>query len=122
MENNFRLDYYDSMYTVHVQFSHYQHDGGLAVMLTCDVEEGHFDEKYCREELFAIISVCLVDDPILEPDTFWVDTNNCPWAVDFLIDNGIAKLTGHIGYSGYCEYPQVQLTPEWRNVVYEIEN
>lgn len=37
--------------------------------------------------------------------TAFIDTNNNPWAEDFLMENGIAKPTGATGHSGYCTYP-----------------
>jgi len=37
--------------------------------------------------------------------TAFVDTNNCPGAVEFLIENGLAKDAGFMGKSGFCTYP-----------------
>lgn len=38
----------------------------------------------------------------------YVDTNNCPWVIDFLECNGFGKRTGIIMQSGYWEYPLVE--------------
>lgn len=38
-------------------------------------------------------------------DKAFVDTNNCPWAIDFIEENGIGTPVGHIGHSGFCTYP-----------------
>lgn len=38
----------------------------------------------------------------------YVDTNNCPWVIDFLESNGIGKRTGITMRSGCCEYPLVE--------------
>lgn len=35
----------------------------------------------------------------------YIDTNNCPWAEEFLKENGIAEFTGRTRRSGYCVYP-----------------
>ena len=40
-------------------------------------------------------------------DKTWgaVDTNNCPWAIKFIEDNGLGEDTGLIEMSGFCVYP-----------------
>ena len=57
----------------------------------------------------ARITVCLGSSSTkglnLANDSNFVDTNNCPWVVDFLESNGFGKRTGIFGESGYCEYP-----------------
>lgn len=37
----------------------------------------------------------------------FIDTNNCPWAPQWLVDNSIAKPDDRdiYGMSGYCTYP-----------------
>jgi hypothetical protein len=40
------------------------------------------------------------------PDGFaYVDTNNCPFAEEFIKENGLGEFTGQRSRSGYCEYP-----------------
>ena len=41
-----------------------------------------------------------------------LDTNNCPWAVDFIKKYGLGEETGRTVRSGYCEYPVVKLNVE----------
>lgn len=41
----------------------------------------------------------------ISDDTAFIDTNNNPWAEEFLVENGIAKPTGLTARSGYCIYP-----------------
>lgn len=38
----------------------------------------------------------------------FVDTNNCPWALDFIESNGLGVSTGIIGFSGFFKYPLVR--------------
>lgn len=70
------------------------------------------------------LTVCL-DDPMEGPyatitvnlgrlnDGFaYVDTNNCPWAVKFLEENGLAEFTGKTCRSGFCEYPLYKFNME----------
>lgn len=35
----------------------------------------------------------------------YVDTNNCPWAEEFIKEYGLGKATGLYESSGWCTYP-----------------
>ena len=48
----------------------------------------------------------------LEENEAYVDTNNCPWVVDFLEAKGLAKSTGRTRRSGYCIYPSMKFDRE----------
>ena len=61
---------------------------------------------------FCTLSVNLVDEPITNDKCFFVDTNNCPFAESFLIENKIAIPTGNFGFSGFCVYPEFELIDE----------
>jgi len=78
--------------------SHYCADNSLAVYLVSE-----------SEGPFATLTVCL-DDKNLEDLTNYIDTNNCPWAMDFIEKNGLGKRTGKEKVSGYCIYPQVKFS------------
>ena len=54
-------------------------------------------------EPYADITVNLADQ--LPKYCGYIDTNNIPNAEIFLKRYGIARFTGHYGYSGYCRYP-----------------
>ena len=63
-------------------------------------------QSYTTEgEPFATLTVNLVS----KHQTFtraFIDTNNCPWAEQFLVSNDIAHPVGNItATSGYCSYP-----------------
>ena len=55
----------------------------------------------------AIITVNLGD--LLERNMAYIDTNNCPWAENFLVDNDFGLPTGEYKVSGFCIYPLYQL-------------
>lgn len=55
----------------------------------------------------ATITVCLCDRSLGEGEAY-VDTNNCPWAVDFIEQEGLGKRTSRMRRSGYCTYPVVK--------------
>ena len=59
---------------------------------------------------FARLTVNLGDK--LKDGFAYVDTNNCPWAEDFIVENGLGKDTGVIGRSGYCMYPLYEFNME----------
>ena len=42
----------------------------------------------------------------------YIDTNNCPWAENFLVDNDFGLPTGEYKVSGFCIYPLYQLDLE----------
>ena len=73
----------------------YARDYSLAISL--------IEETY---EPYADITVNIDDSIMCEFDSAFVDTNNCPWAPKFIIDNKLGKPTGRYGFSGRCCYPE----------------
>ena len=72
-------------------------------------------------ENFAVITVNLVSSPYgdvkyQDESHAFIDTNNCPWAEEFLQENGIAKPDPRniYGMSGFCTYPLYEFNPEYR--------
>lgn len=59
----------------------------------------------------ARITVCITGSMLAE-DEVVLDTNNCPWAVEFVEGNDLGEDTGRTVKSGYCEYPVVKLNVE----------
>lgn len=56
-------------------------------------------------EPFATLTVNFGDE-IPDKTRAYIDTNNCPWAEEFLVENSIAKpVKGCYHISGYCLYP-----------------
>lgn len=54
----------------------------------------------------ARLTVCL-SDPFLRENESYVDTNNCPWVLDFIREYQLGKESGYMKRSGYCNYPAV---------------
>lgn len=55
----------------------------------------------------ATLTVCLCDRRLDDGEAY-INTNNCPWAVEFIEKEGLGKRTGSMGHSGYCTYPVVK--------------
>ena len=92
----YKLNFYGKEYNLVVKTSHYTNNDSLAVMIETD--EG---------EPFDTITVNLADG--IATDKYqYVDTNNCPWAENFIKSNGLGTPTGLWGYSGFCKYPLYQ--------------
>ncbi len=72
----------------------YRANDGLAIQIWND-EEGPI----------ASLTVCLPNELKPIEGGAYVDTNNCPWAEQFIKENELGEFTGLYGYSGYCAYP-----------------
>lgn len=60
-------------------------------------------------EPYAMITVNFPNYPLPEPKIHgfycFLDTNNCPWAYQMLLDTGIGIPTGDFRQSCFCSYP-----------------
>lgn len=82
-------------------------------MKVCLIKEKYSNGRPCilmldkRGESICDVSVNIPRESVTDSSNCaFVDVNNCPWLIMFLIKNGIAMPTGIIGYSGFCEYPE----------------
>ena len=84
---------YNKTYKVNLYGTHYAHNNEPAFY----IKGRNFEE---------LITVCLPHSGIhLTEETAFIDVNNCPWAIQFLIENEIAiPLHINVG-SGFCSYP-----------------
>lgn len=87
---------------VALEIGYYRKPKRLALQLYV-VEDGTLVEPY------ATVSVNLPEENCGEWE-FFVDSNNCPWAMDWLMKNGIAEPCYVYGFSGYCCYPMMRLS------------
>ena len=87
-------------YDVELQVSRYRADGSIAISAFSPTEGP-----------IATLTVCLADRS-LDSDEAYIDTNNCPWAPDFLTENGFGRLTGSQRQSGFCVYPSMKFSNE----------
>lgn len=95
-----KLERWNNEYEISFEVTTYHYGGSLAIQL------------YYREESYqapyATLTVNLEDFPT-ENDKAFVDTNNLgDEIVDWIVQNDLGELTGRIGFSGYCVYPEVQ--------------
>ena len=97
MNNKYEIIAWGEKYEVALEVTSYAKPKRVALRLWCD------------DGPFATLSVNLPDEKLTNDKCFFVDTNNCPRAEEFLEKNGIAKPTGDFGYSGFCEYPEYEL-------------
>ena len=65
---------------------------------------------------FATLTVNLQDNSLAESEAY-LDTNNCPWAVEFVESNKLGERTGKTKDSGFCTYPLVRFDMEKLNEV-----
>lgn len=78
-----------------------------------DIKRYAFDDSLAIEAIslsegpVARLTVCLADKN-LEPYESYVDTNNCPWALELIVNNQLGQVTGRSRMSGYCLYPSVK--------------
>ena len=68
--------------------------GGVAIELVC-----------ADGEPFAMLTVSIDDSPFYAYGFAYVDTNNCPWAEDFIEEYGLGVKKDYYGHSGFCDYP-----------------
>ncbi len=93
---NCRIDENSSDIPVTVHFTQYIKNGSLAVRLNV---------ASAPWEIFSIVTVNLPISGNLPKNLAYVDINNCPWAEEFIQENGIGRPTGTSIPSGYCRYP-----------------
>lgn len=87
---------YDEIYEINLMRSTYLDNGNTAII--AETKEG---------EPFGVLTVNLDDE--LPRNMAYIDTNNMPDALNFLIKNDLAEDTGKTGKSGFCTYPLVKL-------------
>ena len=92
---------YEDDYKVNIIAEKY-HNNTLAISLVTD-----------KGEPYADLTVNLADSRIWANDTTaFVDTNNCPWAEQFIVNNGLGTPMGIISRSGFCTYPLYKFNVE----------
>lgn len=91
---------YSEYNDVKLSINHYMADNSIAIELWNE-EDGPI----------AMLTVCLCN-PTLNENEAYVDTNNCPWALDFISENNLGVDTDMTRSSGYCIYPLVAFNME----------
>lgn len=91
---------YEEVYKLSNQVARYQADNSRAIEIWNN-EDGPI----------ARITVCITGSGLAEDETV-IDTNNCPWAMEFIKQHGFRQATGRMVKSGYCTYPVAKLDIE----------
>lgn len=77
----------------------YAQNDNLAIQMLC------WDDEW--PEPWSILTVNL--DKMCKPNCAFIDTNNNgDGIIDWLISNNLGKLTGRIGFSGFCMYQEFE--------------
>lgn len=85
-----------------MRVEHYADGGSIAILMDSQ-----------KEGPFATLTVHL-DYKLTNERCQFIDTNNCPWARDFLQAHPeIGKFTGYYGPSGFCIYPEFEFSKEF---------
>lgn len=102
MEKLIYTSSFGTEYEVKFELDNYSNNGRLYVGLVC------FDPEFEDWEPYGHITTN-IDFPITHKETCgFVDINNMGEdIVKWLIDNQFARLSGNIGVSGFCEYPEM---------------
>lgn len=92
---------YETYTDCHLTIRNYSYSGDLAIQIWNE-EDGPI----------AALTVCLPDERRPKENEAYIDTNNCPWALDFIKKYNIGEETGLYGFSGYRMYPLVKFNME----------
>ena len=93
------LSMYGEDFELGIEVQKYTYGGGLALFLHC-MENGE------PVEPFADITKNLAGYPTSGFKAF-VDTNNFPQVTELISEFDLGKLTGRVGCSGFCTYPEI---------------
>ena len=91
----YKLNAYGKTYNVRIERREYANNKTLALSLITDTHE-----PFCN------LTVNLMDSCVWgNRENAFVDTNNCPWAEEFIAENKLGYPMGHKAQSGFCSYP-----------------
>lgn len=73
----------------------------------------YFDPELKTFFPYATLTVNIPAFKLSNPNCALLDTNNCPWSEELLVDAlSCAEPTDRYARSGFCYYPEVELIPE----------
>ena len=79
---------------VTIETANYANNGNLAIQL------------WCEDGPYATLTVNL--NHKCKSNCAFVDTNNCPWAEEFIYRYALGVPTGDMQASGWCIYPEYE--------------
>ena len=86
-----------------LRISSYCNNNRIAIAMY-ELWEGHHEQ-------YGVATVNL-DDFLFGPNEAFMDENNHPGITKCFVEAGLAKPLNRLGYSGYCQYPVVELNLE----------
>ena len=89
--------------TVTLRISSYCNNNRVAIAM--------YEEWEGHHEQYGVATVNL-EDFLFGPTEAFMDENNHPGITKCFVDAGLAKPLNRLGYSGYCQYPVVELNLE----------
>ena len=89
--------YFETYDNLHISLNKYREDKSLCIDLWNN-EEG----------AIARLTVCLSKKGKIAETESYLDTNNCPWAEQFVEEYNLGRITNELGISGFCMYPKVK--------------
>ena len=92
-------EYFDEEYEVYPVIFKYENNKRLAILLVLTE-----DEWFCD----LTVNIDHEQSSKKNKALAFVDTNNNPWAEQFIKDNKLGRQTGFFGFSGYCTYPEYE--------------
>ena len=98
----FKIEYFGKTYDVYPHIDKYTCNDTLAIrLMCCDTYE-----PFCN----ITVNLPYYTDKIkqLGFEYQFVDINELPNVIDFIIDNKLGFITKYVGFSGYCEYPLIK--------------
>ena len=99
MKKNPKTIHFDGT-EIFFKLSRYRNNGVLAII-------AYETETYGCPYECGVITTNL-DDFVFGANMTYVDENNYNGIAQILVDNNIAKYTGYIAQSGYCQYPLLE--------------
>ena len=88
------VKYWGMEIEVTLEIAHYAENKNLAIQM------------WCKDGPYAILTVNLSQK--CKPNCAFVDTNNCPWAENFIEKYKLGMPTGNMEMSGFCIYPEYE--------------
>ena len=89
----FELNIDDKAYILVARIGHHTRNKGLSIFFETD-----------KEEPFAKVTINFGDE-IAQNEYQYVDIKSCPWAENFIQENGLGKPAGTTKCIDDCEYP-----------------
>lgn len=102
-----KLSFYGKEFNVRLVLGQYQDNDSLYVGLVDEDGNEPFGDVTVNLSDYVIKGI-----PYLPKNSAYIDTNDMPEIVEWLVNEGIAVKTPYTKRSGYCQYPLVFFKPE----------